>query len=110
MVEIELTIIIRLAGGSFMDPGKAKLLRMVRETGSLNAAARVLTLSYQHAWNMVDTMNKLAPKPVVEKKRGGSGGGGAVLTKYGTLILDEYDSISRQVSRFTKQLNQEINL
>jgi molybdate transport system regulatory protein len=110
MVEVELTVIIRLAGGQFMDPGKAKLLRMVRETGSLHAAARVLTLSYQHAWNMVDAMNKLAPKQVVEKQRGGSGGGGAFLTKYGILILNEYESISRQVDRFTRQLNQEINL
>jgi molybdate transport system regulatory protein len=110
MAEVELPVIISLGGNRFMDPGKADLLRLVRETGSMHAAAKVLTLSYQRAWNMVDAMNKVAPKPLVEKQRGGSGGGGAVLTKYGMLILDEYESISRQVIRFTKQLNQEINL
>ena len=86
------------------------LLRKIQQTGSLNAASKEMSMSYQNAWTLIDNMNKTAPQPLVIKQRGGSGGGGAIISEYGQSILKEYSFVEQQVTKFTQQLNTEINL
>ncbi|HZL12964.1 MAG TPA: hypothetical protein VFC85_02370, partial [Verrucomicrobiae bacterium] len=39
-------------------PGKAELLRLVDETGSIGKAAARMKMSYMRAWTLVQTMNR----------------------------------------------------
>lgn len=55
-------------------------------------------------------MNAAANKPLVEKVRGGKGGGGAIVTDFGRLILNEYETMEKVVKEFAEKLNTEINL
>lgn len=78
-----------------MGPGKAALLEMILETGSISAAARRLNLSYRKAWTLVDTMNRHFREPLVSATTGGAQGGGAVVTALGQEALRRYRELER---------------
>jgi molybdate transport system regulatory protein len=50
-------------------------------------------MSYRRAWLLVDEINQIFRKPLVEKQMGGSGGGGAKLTEFGRDVVSRYRSI-----------------
>lgn len=78
------------AGPGAFGPGKAELLRHIAATGSIRTAATELGMSYNRAWQLVTTMNKLFRHPLVERVRGGGTGGGAALTALGEEVLARY--------------------
>ena len=110
MIEVECQIIIRKDGRCFLSPVKSELLLEISRIGSLSGAAKKLKISYQHAWVLIDEMNRTAPEPLVVKQRGGANGGGAEISGYGTRILNDYNSIETQVKKLIRQINVEINL
>jgi molybdate transport system regulatory protein len=71
-------------------PGKAELLALVAETGSIGEAAKHMDMSYMRAWSLVQTMNACFREPVVDTARGGNRHGGAALTKTGRQVLRLY--------------------
>lgn len=75
-------------------PGKAELLELVRQHGSLSEAARCMKMSYNRAWLHVKTMNSSFTEPLVTLERGGSTGGGASLTETGEKVLALYQAIT----------------
>jgi molybdate transport system regulatory protein len=110
MIEVECRISIKKDGVSFLDPVKTELLNEIKRSGSLNAAAKKLQISYQNAWTKINEMNNSAPELLVTKQRGGAHGGGAVITAYGEKILKDYYAIQAQVNKMVNQVNVEINL
>jgi molybdate transport system regulatory protein len=97
-----------------MGPGKAELLEMIIETGSISAAAKRMRMSYRRAWELVDTMNRCFTEPLVITSAGGSHGGGAAVTEFGRAILDAYQAIvvktneiaSSEINAITNHLRQ----
>jgi molybdate transport system regulatory protein len=71
-------------------PGKAELLRLVAETGSIGEAAKRMDMSYMRAWSLIQTMNDCFQSPVIEAVRGGHQRGGAELTATGQRVLELY--------------------
>jgi molybdate transport system regulatory protein len=110
MIEVNSSISIKRNGISFLDTMKTKLLYEIVQSGSLRGAAKALNISYQHAWTLINEMNRIAPEPMVAKQRGGTNGGGAAITNYGIKILKEYKLIEEQVQKIINQINVEINL
>ena len=51
---------------TFLAYGRIVLLEKIRECGSISAAARSIGMSYRRAWWHVETMNRLAQRPLVE--------------------------------------------
>ncbi|WP_138466672.1 winged helix-turn-helix domain-containing protein [Poseidonocella sp. HB161398] len=85
-----LRIRIVFGDAAMIGPGKADLLEHIRETGSISAAGRAMSMSYKRAWMLVETMNKAFKEPLVESARGGAKGGGASLTETGAAVLAHY--------------------
>jgi len=83
---------------AMLGPGKADLLELIRETGSISAAGRRMNMSYKRAWMLVGTMNEAFRKPLVESSRGGAKGGGARLTESGETVLANYRSIEARIA------------
>ncbi len=83
---------IRIVFGEvwMLGPGKADLLERIRDTGSISAAGRTMSMSYKRAWSLVEGMNKAFREPLVESTRGGARGGGARLTEAGAVVLENY--------------------
>ncbi len=73
-----------------LGPGKADLLELIAETGSIAAAGRRIGMSYRRAWTLVETMNAIFRAPLVISTRGGPTGGGARLTEDGARVLALY--------------------
>jgi molybdate transport system regulatory protein len=86
----QLKLRILFADGLMLGPGKAQLLELIRDTGSISAAGRAMGMSYKRAWMLVEAMNAGFKAPVVESMRGGSKGGGAALTEIGAQVLQHY--------------------
>lgn len=83
---------IRIVFGedAMLGPGKADLLENIRETGSIAAAGRAMSMSYKRAWMLVEEMNAAFREPLVDSTRGGTRGGGARLTEAGDEVLANY--------------------
>jgi molybdate transport system regulatory protein len=79
-----------VAPGVRIGPGKAALLEGIKETGSISAAGRRISMSYKRAWYLVEAMNGHFDRPLVTANRGGSSGGGAVLTPLGEEVLASF--------------------
>jgi molybdate transport system regulatory protein len=85
--------------GAMIGPGKADLLELIRETGSIAAAGRRLGMSYKRAWLLVETLNATFAAPLIESRRGGPGFGGAALTEAGERALAHYRRLQAKASR-----------
>lgn len=73
--------------GTFLGYGRIILLERIREHGSISQAAKSMKMSYRHAWELVDSMNRQSSKPVVAAATGGRKGGGARLTEEGQKVI-----------------------
>ena len=74
-------------GRPVLGEGRAELLELIDETGSLSEAARGMGMSYRYAWGVVRKIDEAAGGPVVESTRGGSRGGRTSLTPLGRELL-----------------------
>lgn len=73
-----------------LGPGKADLLTLISETGSINSAAKQMKMSYMRAWQLVQVMNDCFREPLIQTERGGAQKGGAKLTECGRRVLQLY--------------------
>jgi molybdate transport system regulatory protein len=87
--------------GAMLGPGKADLLELISETGSIAAAARRMGMSYKRAWLLVETLNATFREALVESARGGRGHGGARLTETGERVLAAYRAMEGRASEAT---------
>ena len=69
--------------GTYLGYGRIILLEQIREHGSITKAAKSMEMSYRHAWELIDSMNRQSPVALIESSTGGKGGGGARLTEAG---------------------------
>lgn len=88
---------------------RIRLLEAIASTGSITHAAKEVPLSYKAAWDTVDAMNNLSPKPLIERTQGGKGGG-TKLTEYGEKIITLYREVSRLQNEFMERLQSTIDL
>ena len=88
-----------LKPGRPLGPGKINILESIRDGGSISEAARGMKMSYRSAWLLVDSMNSLFRKPVVNTTLGGRGGGSATLTEFGAEVVHRYRAMERATQR-----------
>ncbi len=69
-----------------------------------------MKMSYKHAWDLIDSMNRQAGKPLVETSKGGKGGGGARLTETGEKAVNDFTNLHGRLMTFLEQETQKLNL
>jgi molybdate transport system regulatory protein len=96
-------------GQSFLGAGRIELLERIDTTGSINAAAKEMKMSYKAAWERINGMNALADEPLIERTTGGKGGGGTKLTPYARELIatfHRFNELHRQfIDRFAEAGN-----
>lgn len=93
-------------GKSFLGAGRIELLRRIESSGSMNAAAKEMKMSYKAAWERLNSMNELAQKPLLDKQTGGKGGGGTKLTPYAYEIIETYEKLDALHRRFIERFSE----
>ena len=94
---------VERGGEAYMGWGRVRLLECIDRLGSIAAAARSMRMSYRNAWLEVETINRLAPAPLVEKTAGGVGGGHARLTEEGRKVTSDYKELRARFQEFLRQ-------
>jgi molybdate transport system regulatory protein len=74
----------------YLGPGRADLMELIAETGSIAAAGKRMGMSYKRAWSLVQALNDGFGAPLVAASRGGAAQGGAMLTPVGQEVLARY--------------------
>lgn len=86
----EILLTIKIHRQIFVDPKRIRLLKAINETGSINQGAKLAQVSYKSAWDHLEIMNNISPKPLLERNTGGVKGGGTKLTTYAHRLLKLY--------------------
>lgn len=115
MSHYKIKIRIDMGKQTALGPGKAELLELIIETGSIAAAAKRMRMSYRRAWELVGAMNRCFVEPVVVMSAGGAHGGGATVTAFGRSMLQAYRSLvarlhsgaADEIAQITGHLRQE---
>ena len=82
--------------GRRLGAGKVRLLELIVETGSISAAAKKMNMSYRRAWLLMDELNHMFGRDVIETAAGGSGGGGAHVTAFGLRVVQVFRGLEQE--------------
>lgn len=88
----------------FLGGDRIELLKQIDEQGSITRAAKAVGISYKNAWDLVNMINNLAERPLVERVTGGKGGGGTTLTDYGKEVITQYGVLQEEHRKFLENL------
>ncbi len=91
---------------SFLGAGRIELLEKIAQTGSINAAAKEMRMSYKAAWERINSMNELADEPIIHRTIGGKGGGGTKLTDYAYTLIDTYKQLETLHRQFIQRFSE----
>ena len=97
--EMVLQLRVMCGGVIALGPGKADLLEHLAETGSLQASAARMSMSYMKAWRLVRDMNACFREPLVLAERGGAQQGGSAITDAGREVLKLYRAMERDADK-----------
>lgn len=107
MLNTEILLTIKLQQQLFVDPKRIRLLKAIQQCGSINQAAKNADVSYKSAWDHLQAMNEISPKPLLERSTGGKNGGGTVLTTYAQRLLQLYDLLEKTQDKAFQILHDE---
>lgn len=93
MSHVRFKLRLELPGKRPLGPGKAQLMKLIEQHGSISAAGSAMKMSYRRAWMLIDELNAMFRQEVVAKKTGGKHGGGAELTEFGQALLARYEAM-----------------
>lgn len=90
---------LEVDGEPLLGDGRERLLRLIDELGSINAAARRMGLTYRRAWSSLRAMEEKLGSPLVLREKGGSGGGSSVITPEARELLEKFDILRRGLNQ-----------
>ena len=107
-IGLEASIWFQKAHNKFLGGDRIALLEKIHELGSINSAAKAVGISYKTAWHLVNMVNNLSEKPLVDRIAGGKNGGGTVLTKEGKNVIEQFRVVQEEHRRFLENLEERL--
>ena len=102
--QIKLSFVSNAAEDAVFGRGVAALCRGVREHGSLNKAAKNMSMAYSKAWRIMKTTEEAFGVQLLER----DGAHGSTLTPEGQRLLDAYDEVQRRTSVYAADALKEL--
>lgn len=87
------------ADEEFLRPGAIQLLESIERTGSIQQAARALSVSYVKALDVLNRMERGLGQSLLIRRKGGAARGGATLTLHALGLMREFAVLRRKVDR-----------
>ena len=88
----------------FFGPGVCELLERIRETGSIQAAAARMELSYTKAWKILNRAEEELGTSLITRVSGGRNGGSSTLTRAGEDTVREFREMETKLSAYAEEL------
>ncbi len=96
---MEALLALRSGGRPVVGRDRIDLLDAVATHGSITKAAKAVGLSYKAAWDALNAVNNLLPRPVVVGQAGGRKGGGAAVTEEGMALIAAFRMLEERLAR-----------
>lgn len=90
----------------FFGPGVARILHLVKETGTLSEAYKIMGISSSKAWKILKRSEADLGIKLIETETGGSGGGKSKLTSDGEELLNRYEFFVNELDKTANLLFQ----
>jgi len=103
-LELEGDLWFHRADRKYLGGDRISLLEKIDELGSITKAAKAVGISYKTAWDLVNMINNMAEKPLVDRLTGGKGGGGTTLTAEGKEVIRKFRVVEEEHRRFLENL------
>ena len=91
-------------GERFFGPGICELLERIRETGSIQAAAAEMAMSYTKAWRILNRAEREMGVSLITRVSGGRNGGSSKLTEAGAQAVAVYRQMAAQLAEVADAL------
>ena len=91
----------------FFGPGVCELLERIRETGSIQAAAGQMEMSYSKAWKILKRAEEEMGVSLIARVTGGKNGGSSTLTAAGEKAVSDFRGIESKLSAYAGKLMKE---
>ena len=90
----------------FFGPGVCELLERIRETGSIQAAAARMEMSYTKAWRILKRAEEEMGVNLITRTAGGRNGGSSTLTEAGERAVSEFREMEAKLAAYADELMQ----
>ena len=88
----------------FFGPGVCELLERIRETGSIQAAAARMELSYSKAWKILNRAEKELGTNLITRVSGGRSGGSSTMTEAGEEAVQAFREMEAKLAACADEL------
>jgi molybdate transport system regulatory protein len=105
--EIDTLLAWRAGGRLLIGRERIALLESVMEQKSITKAAEVMGFSYKTAWDAVNAINNLLPRPAFITRTGGSHGGGAEVTDEGRRLISAFRRLEEKLASISSAIAEE---
>lgn len=102
-MEIKSKLWIEVDGEPVFGRGRRFLLHAIDRYGSINQAAKEISISYRKAWSYIKAMEDRLGIKLVERHAGGKNGGGATLTHEAREFLRKYEMLEEGIRDFVDE-------
>ncbi|MEX0606246.1 MAG: substrate-binding domain-containing protein [Marinobacter sp.] len=92
--------------GQLFEPVMFVLLRSIRETGRLTAAASASDISYRHAWNLLNKWSDFFGLPLVVRRKGQ----GTTLSPLGEKLVWSHERVQARLGPQIDSMASELNM
>jgi molybdate transport system regulatory protein len=82
-----------ITGEGIIEEDRYRLLKQIKESGSLSSAAKNLGISYRKAWGDIKKAEELLGYGLTDRQRGGKDGGRTRLTEKANKLLEAYEAL-----------------
>ena len=96
-----------VTGEGIIEEDRYKLLQLIKERGSLKAAADEMKTSYRKAWGDLKKAESLLGYDLIIRQRGGKYGGQSYLTEKATKLLEAYNVLHTRMDDAVEQAYEE---
>ena len=96
------TKIVLSKGEDFFGPGIFHLLQYVDETGSIQAAAKKMGMSYSKCWKLLNRAEEQMGFPFLNRYNGGKNGGNSTITEEGREFMNRYHAMLEDMKRISQ--------
>lgn len=88
----------------FFGPGICELLEKIRGTGSIQAAAAQMQMSYTKAWRILNRAEREMGASLITRISGGHNGGSSRLTEAGARAVADYRRMEARLAKAADEL------